>query len=205
VLADSPLGDALQGLLKPRPLFYEGPGKDGLAEFRDFAGTEDLRLSEARISATEALADLFSEHLHASPESIKQVCLEAGLGDQLDRVGWSQVLQTAWAHRMLVGQPAFRPLTLAEAQHFLRKAFVGEAGTSARRLDLPFTHTLLDWVLDRAGSPGEEAEKILREWIQSGTKRIEEELAGLDPEKPLDSRFVRSLCIREQTFAEGQR
>jgi hypothetical protein len=186
-------------------MFYEGPGKEGLAEFRDFAGMEDLRLSEARISATEALADLFSEHLHASPEWIKQVCLEAGLGDQLDRVGWSQVLQTAWAHRMLIGQPEFRPLTPAEAQQFLREAFVDVAGTSARRLDPRFTCTLLDWGLNRAGSPGEEAEEIIREWIRSGTTRIEEELVGLDPEKPVDRRFVKCLCIREQTLTEGQR
>jgi len=205
LLADSPLDSALQGLLKPRPLFYEGPGKEGLAEFRDFAATEDLRVSETRIAATEALADLFSEHLHAAPEGIKQVCLEAGLGDQLDRVSWSQVLQTAWAHRMLAGQPEFRPLTPAEAQQFLLEAFVERAGTSARRLDPAFTHTLLDWTLDRAGSPGEEAEEIIREWVRSGTTRIEEELAGLDPEKPLDSRFVNCLCIREQTLTEGQR
>jgi hypothetical protein len=205
LLADSPLGDALQGLLKPRPLFYEGPAEEGLAEFRDFAGMEDLRISEARISATEALAGLFSEHLHASPGGIKQACLEAGLGDQLDRVSWSEVLQTAWVHQTLSGRPEFRPLTPAEAQEFLQEAFVEVAGTSARRLDPAFTHNLLDWALDRAGAPGEEAEEIIREWIRSGTTRIEEELAGLDPEKPLDSRFVKCLCIREQTLTEGQR
>ena len=55
------------------------------------------------------------------------------------------------------------------------------------------------------GIPEEEAEKIIREWIRSGSTRIEEELAGLDPEKPLDSRFVKCLCIREQTLTEGQR
>jgi hypothetical protein len=205
LLADSPLDDTLRGLLKPRPLFYEGPGKEGLAEFRDFAGMEDLRLSEARVSATEAIADLFSEHLHASPERIKQVCLEAGLGDQLDRVGWSQVLQTAWVHQTLTGQPEFHPLTPAEAQQFLREAFVGVSGTSARKLDPQFTHTLLLWTLDRAGSPGEAPKEIIREWIQSGTTRIEEELEGLDPEKPIDSRFVKCLCIRGETPTEGQR
>jgi len=205
LLADSSLGNALRGLLKPRPLFYEGPDKEGLAEFRDFSGMEDLRISVARISATEALAGLFTEHLNASPDGIKQACLEAGLGDQLDGVSWSRVLQTAWVHRTLSGRPEFRPLTPAEAQRFLQEAFSEVAGTSARRLDPAFTHSLLEWALDRSGSPGEEAEEILREWIRSGTRRIDEELAGLDPEKPLDSRFVKCLCIREQTLTEGQR
>jgi hypothetical protein len=205
LLADSPLGDTLQGLLKPRPLFYEGPGKEGLPDFRDFAGTGDLRISAARVSATEALADLFSEHLHASPEAIKQACLVAGLGDQLDRVSWSQVLQTAWVQRSLTGQPEFRPLAPDEVQQFLRKIFREVAAAAERRLDPAFTQTLLDWVLDRAGLQGEEEEEIIREWIQSGTKRIEEELAGLDPEKPADSRFIKCLCIREQTLTEGLR
>ena len=205
VLADNPLGDALKGLLKPRPLFYEGPGEEGLPTFRDFAGTEDLRISEARLAATEALADLFSEHLHASPDSIKQACLEAGMGDQLDRVSWSQVLQTAWVRQTLSGQPEFRPLETSEAEQFLREAFADAAGTSARSLDPAFTHTLLQWALDRVGSHGQEAEEVVREWIRSGTTRIEEELAGLDPESPIDSRFVKCLCIREQTLAEGQK
>jgi hypothetical protein len=108
-------------------------------------------------------------------------------------------------HRTLSGQPEFRPLTPTEAQQFLRKAFVGGADTSARRLDPAFTHTLIDWALDRADSPGGEAEEIIREWIRSGTGRLEEELAGLDPAKPIDSRFVNCLCIREQTLTEGQR
>ena len=96
-------------------------------------------------------------------------------------------------------------MTPAEAQQFLREAFVGVSGTSARKLDPQFTHTLLLWTLDRAGSPGEAPKEIIREWIQSGTTRIEEELEGLDPEKPIDSRFVKCLCIRGETLTEGQR
>jgi hypothetical protein len=106
---------------------------------------------------------------------------------------------------MLTGQPEFRPLTPAEAQRFLREAFVEPAGTPARRLDPAFTNTLLLWALERVGSPGEEAREIIREWIRSGTMRIEEELEGLDPEKPLDSRFVKCLCIRGETLTEGKR
>jgi hypothetical protein len=55
------------------------------------------------------------------------------------------------------------------------------------------------------GSPEEEARGIIREWIHSGTTRIEEELEGLDPEKPIDSRFVKCLCIRGETLTEGKR
>ncbi len=204
-LVDNPLEDTFRGLLKPRPVFYEGPGEEGLASFRDFAGTEDLQVTTARIAAAESMAHLFSKHLRISPEEIKEACIEAGLGDQLDRVRWSQVLQTAWVHQTLTGQPTFRPLTPAETQQFLRDAFVEVPGSTERRLDPRFAQTLLLWAKDRTGSPGEVAEEILQEWIRTGAGRIEEEFKGLDPELPIDRRFVQCLCICEQTHNEGQK
>ena len=153
---DSPLV-ALRMLFRAGSI-YDPPGKEGLAQFRDFAGIEDVRIATARLAAAEAIADLFSKHLHLSPEKIKEICLEAGLGDQLDRVRWSRVLQTAWVHRTLTGQPEFRPLTPAEAQQFLRDSFMERTGTSARRLDPEFIRTLLLWVSDRTGALGEEVQ-----------------------------------------------
>ena len=203
LLADSPLEDTLQGLLKPRPLFYQGPGREGPSEFRDFAGMEDLRITTARIAAIEALAQLFSRHLHLPPGEIKQACLEAGLGDQIDQVTWSQVLQTTWAVRTLTGQTKFRPLAPDESRQFLRTAFTGAPGTPARRLDPGFTQTLILWTTERTGPLDDEVQEIIRDWIRSGALKIEEELGGLDPEKPIDSRFIHCLCISEQTLSEG--
>ncbi len=204
-LADAPFEDTLRGLLKPRPVFYQGPGTDGLASFRDFAGMEDLRITTARVVVAEAIADLFYRHLQLSPEGIKEICIEAGLGDQLDRVRWSQVLQTAWARRTMTGEPRFSPLTRAEAGRFLRDGFLEMPGGEERRLDPQFTRTLLLWAADRTGSPEEAAEEILQAWIRSGAARVDEELKGLDPEVPIDHRFVQSLCICEKNLTEGQR
>jgi hypothetical protein len=205
LLPDSPLDDTLRGLLKPRPLFYAEPGEDRVAEFRDFAGMEDLRMAGARLTATEALADLFSKRLRLPPEKVKEVCLEAGLGDQLDRVKWSGVLQTTWVLRGLTGHPAFRPLAPAEAQRFIREAFVHKTVGAPRRLDPEFTRTLLLWVSDRTGDAGEEAQAIIKDWVRSGSRAIEEELQGLDPAQPIDGRFVQCLCIRQRGPAEGER
>lgn len=205
LLADSPLDDTLLGLLRPRPLYCEGHGPGGAAEFREFAGMQDVRTTAARLAATEALADLFSDALRFSPEKIKETCLEAGLGDQLDRVKWSQILQTTWVLQRLTGQEVFRPLTLEEVSRFLRDAFAGAPGTPERRLEPSFTGSLQLWVSDRTGALEGEAGEILQEWIEAGGRQIEEELAGLDPEKPVDSRFVRCLCIHPKSLDEGQR
>lgn len=205
LLADSPLEETLQGLLRPQPLFCEFRGGGCPAEFRDFAGMEDVRTTAARLEATEAKATLFSEHLRMPPQRVKELCLEAGLGDHLDRVKWSHVLQTAWVLKMLTGEAKFRPLRPEEAQQFVRSGFLTGTAASARRLDPRFTETLLLWVSERTGEPGEECRETLRGWILSGAREVEEELAGVDPEQPVDTRFVRSLCIRQDTRSEGQR
>ena len=204
-LADSPLDGTLRGLLKPRPMFFEGQGETNLEAFRDFTGMEDLRIGSARMAALEALADLFEQHLHLAPGRIKAICLEAGLGDRLDTVRWSQVLQTLWAVRSLTGMPAFRPLLPDEAQRFLRKAFTGTWGTEERRLDPEFTRTLVHWIMERIRPLGEDTQEIIEAWIRSGTERIEEECKGLDPDRPIDTRFVQCLCMHGQAFPEGQK
>jgi hypothetical protein len=204
-LADSPLDETLRGLLKPRPLFFEGQGEDDPAAFRDFAGMEDLRIGSARMAATESLADLFEQHLHLTPGRIKAICLEGGLGDRLDTVRWSQVFQTLWLVRSLTGILEFRPLLPDEVRQFIRDTFTGTCGTTRRRLDPEFTNMLVSWSLERMGPLEEASQAIIEMWIQSGTKRVEEELKGFDPDRPIDSRFVQCLCIREETLTEGQR
>jgi Family of unknown function (DUF6178) len=204
-LADTLLEETFKGLLKPRPSFFEGTTEEGLAVFRDFAGIEDLRITSERVTAAEAMADLFERHLRLSPERIKQTCLEAGLGDRLDTVKWSQALCSLWVIRALTGQPEFRPLLAEEVQEFLKTGFTGVPGTLARRLDPAFVDSLVRWVLDRTGPQEEAAQRIVEEWIGSGARRIEEELGGLDPAHRIDSRFVQCLCVRQQTFIEGLR
>jgi hypothetical protein len=204
-LADSPLDETLRGLLKPRPLFFEGQGEEDLAAFRDFAGMEDLRIGSARMAATESLADLFEQHLHLAPDRIKAICLEAGLGDRLDTVRWSQVLQTLWVVRSLTGIPEFRPLLPDEVRQFIREAYTGTYGTTERRLDPEFTHTLVHWSLERMRPLVEDTQEIIETWIRSGVKRVEEELKGFDPDRHIDARFVQCLSMHEQTLAEGQK
>jgi hypothetical protein len=204
-LADSPLEETLRGLLKPRPMFFEEQGETNLAAFRDFTGMEDLRIGSARLAASEALANLFEQHLHLAPDRIKAICLEAGLGDRLDTVRWSQVLQTLWVARSLTGMPAFRPLLPDEVQQFIRKAFTGTWGADERRLDPEFTHTLVHWSMERMRPLEADTQEIIEAWIWSGAKRVEEEFKGFNPDRSIETRFIQCLCMHGQTFAEGQK
>jgi hypothetical protein len=204
-LADSPFEETLRGLLMPRPLFFEGQREQDGQGFRDFAGMDDLRIASERTAAVEAMARFFEQPLGLPPEKIKQICLEAGLGDRLDTVRWSQVLHTLWACRTLTGKPAFRPLRPAEVQPFIRAAFSGAPGTPTRGLDPEFTLALVRWCQERMAPLAETTEAIVDAWIRAGSRGLEQELKGFDPEEPIDSRFIQCLCVHEQTLDEGKR
>ncbi len=204
-LADSPFEETLRGLLKPRPLFFEGQREEDDRAFRDFAGMEDLRITSERTAAIEAMARFFERPLDLPPGRIKQICLEAGLGDRLDTVRWSHVLHTIWACRTLTGKPAFRLLRPAEVKRFLRAAFSGAPGASTRGLDPEFTSSLLRWCQEGMAPLAEPTEAVVEAWIRAGSARLEEELKAFDPEEPIDSRFIQCLCIDEQTLDEGKR
>jgi hypothetical protein len=195
-LVDSPLEETLRGLLRPRPLFFEGQKEADSLGFREFAGLDDLDLVAARMAAIEAIADLFVRHLGLAPETIKQTCLEGGLGDRLDTVKWTQVLHTLWVRGTLIGQRAFYPLLPAEVQQFIRQVFVTVPGSSAKGLDPQYTHALLRWSLDRTGSLEATTQVIIEGWIRSGAQRIEEELKDLGLESPVEGRFIQCLCVR---------
>ncbi len=194
-LLDSPLEETLWGLCRQRPLFYEGRSEENYLGFRDFRGLDDLRTVAAHLRAAEVLAGFFEEDLRLPPEEIKRRCLEAGLGDRLDAVKWSQVFHTVSAIEAVSGPGPFRPLTQEEVRRFLRGAFLGRPGTADRRLDPAYVESLVQRLREAVSEPGEEAWKILEEWLRAGAARLEDELKHLDPGRHVDGRFVQALCV----------
>jgi len=118
-LADKPLEETLLGLLRPRPLFFEGEHTDNPEGYREFAGMNDIRMTDDRLAALKGLADLFHNTLSLSPEKVKTLCQEGGLTDRLDSIKWSQILQTFWAWKSLTGTPSFQILRPSDVQHFI--------------------------------------------------------------------------------------
>jgi hypothetical protein len=204
-LVESPLEETLRGLIRPQPLFFVGQDAEAPIAFRSFEGMEDLRVASERIAATEAVACFFFDRLDLPPERVKQICLEGGLGDRLDTVRWSQTLFTLWVRRSLTGQTAFRPLVPGDVQSFIKAHFAGTPGTPTRRLDPGFTNALVHWCLEEMGALDEGTKEIIEGWIRSGADRVEEDLRGFDPHRPIDGRFVQCLCMQERNHSEGKR
>lgn len=194
-LPETPMEETLRGLLRPRPLFFEGQGPDNFLGFREFASQSDIRIAEECLRSLEFLSDYFSVGLSLPPEAIKASCVAAGTAESLDQIKWPTVLATMWVRFAVSGTPAFTPLSVEDVSRFCRAVTAapkagGPAWSQAEEL-------FLRWLLERIpeGSRCERTERILGELFRTAAGSVREELVPLDPSRPLDRRFLRSVCI----------
>ncbi len=194
-LADSPLEETMRGLLRSRPLFYEGQNEKDSFGFREFRDMKDIGITAERLAVIEALANLFIEDLSLPPERIKTICQAGGLADQLDIIKWSQILQTIWAQQTLTGEPKFQILSSADVQAFLKIAFEVDSDGGSKTLSPHFRQTLTNWTLERMDTLNPSTQKFIEGEIIYSTSQLEEELAGIDSDQPVDGRFIKGLCV----------
>lgn len=201
-LADAPLEETFRGLFRPRPLFFEGISEYNWIGFREFVGLEDVQVTKNRLQAAETLSAFFSK-LDLSPENIKIICLEGGLGDTLDMITWSQALHTLWARRTITDRLEFRPLSLSELDLFRQTVFSSETKSYGKKLSPDYMKSLLRWFDGQLSDLEEGVHEILRNWIACGIKQMEQELGGLPKNQKPDPRFIRCLCLQHTVENPG--
>jgi hypothetical protein len=182
---DSPYREALAGFLQRQPQFHGALDGDGSVASRDFRGMRDLHLSYAVLEQIDALPDLFKALLGLD---IAGAPFRANIAGHEIRL--SQILLTALARHALDGRLALAPIEpdrLATARTAImsggRPAHIGER----------FHAALRDVLADRLDPALQETSAG---FINSCLNMLEEDLAELDPDKPIDPRFIRSLLIR---------
>ena len=193
-LADSPLEETLRGVLRPRPLYYEGVSGENWLGFREFSSLADVRTVSDRIRGAAALADLFAG-LGLSPDQIKEECLRAGLGDRLDTIKWSHVLSTIWVRQSLGGPIVFQPLAPAELGRFGRTLLPPSEPGQGRRLDPEYSRTLFIWLRDRLPEPPDRVRRMVENWARAGAGQLEQEIGGLGEGTEPDPRYIQAVCM----------
>jgi len=195
-LAGSPLEETLWAVTRPRPLFFDQGHPESFLGFRDFQSLEDIQACRDVLAAVQLLSRFFNRR-GLSPEAIKAACLEGGWGDRADQIRWSSVLNTLRAGRLVCGEDTFRLLQPEQVGQFARRFFSeGPPGGAGRTLHPDFADGTLRWVEEEAGPATLRVEAVLSRWVRAATSRLDQELGGLDPDRPPDPRFVGSLCMR---------
>lgn len=182
---DSPFREALAGFMQPQPRFAEVLDREGAVAVRDFRAMRDLHLAYAVLERIEALPDLFKALLGLDIASAPFRANIAGHDIKL-----SQIMLTALAHHALDSRLTLAPI---EPQRLAAARNAIMTGEKPGRLNEDFRE-MVRYVLAARLDPT--LQERAAGFVNSCLNMLEEDLAELDPTKPIDPRFIRSLLIR---------
>jgi hypothetical protein len=172
---DTPYREALAGMLRMKPAFFEGLERPGEIRYRAFATTRDLDRARAIIDEVASLCDACRGLVGQAPGELAVLRPR-----EADDFRLSAVLLTAFAHFALGRAPSLEPIATSELGE-LRAATL-DPGSGGLKVDV--RHRFLGTI---AGGTG---------FLEFSLNRFEEEFLALAADRPVDPRFVTCLMIR---------
>jgi hypothetical protein len=155
---------------------------------RDFRTMRDVHLGYALLEQLDAAPDLFRGLFGLD---IAGAAFRAQIAGYEIRL--SQILLTAFARAMIDDRLAVEPLEpnrLEEA----RRAILSLESRPAR-LSEAFRRRIDDIMRERLG---DDLRRRSADYVNSCLNLLEEDLGDIDPARPIDPRFIRSLLIRRE-------
>ncbi len=183
---DSPYREALGGFLERQPRFHGALDRKGAVAMRDFRSMRDIHLGYAMLEQLDAAPDLFRALFGLD---IAGAAFRAQIAGYEIRL--SQILLTAFARALIDGRMAIEPLE-ADRLEEARRAMLSLESRPARLSDA-FRIRIDGMMKERLG---EDLRRRSADYVNSCLNLLEEDLGDIDPARPIDPRFIRSLLIR---------
>jgi hypothetical protein len=183
---DSPFREALTGFLQRQPQFHGSLDRSGAVVGRDFRAMSDLHLGYAVLEQIDAVPELFKTLLGLDVASAPFRASIAG-----HEIRLSQILLTAIARYALDRRLTFIPLEperLEDARHAMMTR-----GDRPARLREDFRRSIDELMAARLDEP---LRRRSAGFLNSCLNHLEEEIGELDPNLPIDPRFIDTLLIR---------
>jgi hypothetical protein len=186
-LLDFPIRQRVEGLLQPRPKYFELDEQRGVGELRDFESHEELDETRAALGMAEIVGSLLVDRLGFDPRDALGGVPPGGASS----LKLSGAFLTALAWHATDGRLATEPLPPAVVADFLRdvasrRTADPEAGAGA--LDGLVRTVVERFSLDPRQAP------VLTAFGRYCLEQLVEECGGLDPSVPPDPRYV--TCLR---------
>jgi hypothetical protein len=187
-LLDAPLGPALSGLLRPRPMHFDATAESEADAFHDFRSLEEIDEAAVALRMAETLGRVFVERLGLDVATLVRK------GDELPHgtPRFSTLFLTSLAWCAASDELRCEPLPAEITARFLRTV------ASRRTADPAAPGRALDQLLDRIGAAidlGLDEHQALRAFGKACLEKLDNECSALDPGAPVDPRFVSCLLV----------
>jgi hypothetical protein len=183
---DSPYREALEGFLRPAPLYFSGLDGEGAVVLRDFREMRDLHTAHGVLEQLEQLPALFLRLLGIDLAAVDFRAQTAGRDIRL-----SQLLLTALVNQVLEGRLSPQPIAAARLGIARNRIMTGE---QPARLAPAFRALVNDSVAARLDSA---VARQSAPYINSCLSLLEDELTELPAHTQPDPRFIQTLLLRQ--------
>ncbi len=184
---DAPLGEVMDGLLRPHPLWYAGP--DEAPAYREFRSLSEVDRAARSVDKAEFLGRFLLSVVDLRLED----CKDALVGLEPENLKASTVFLTALVNAALGRGFRFAPIERSSAREGLARVWVEDR--PPRRAKPELVDASVEWARTLTPLPeGDEA--YLREFVEECFGLLEEEFGHLSPDEVPDPRFTRGLWIR---------
>jgi len=192
-LLDSPIRDRVQGLLEPRPLYFELDESGESGRLRDFLAASELEETRVALEVAEVLGTLLIGRLGLDVARVLEADASPA-GAEAPRFSTTLITLLAWhaTRSELRGDP----LPADVAADFLRT--VASRRTASPEAPGRALGNLLRQLAERFELQSREI-SILEGYGRFCLDRLSAECGGLDPGIPVDRRMVRCLLVREES------
>lgn len=191
-LLGEPLGDVVDALVRPRPLFaaraLAGEGRD-----RPFRGMDEVARCAEVLDRADALRRLFIDGLGLDLAPAEVFDLTGCIPESPADLSLGLILRTAIAHLIVEGALRFTPVPASHLPLLVRRlgALLGHEPT-----DSELRHEVFDALRERIEAPTEIELHHLGDFVDQNLAELRDALGGLDPNEPVDPRFVGAFVIR---------
>ncbi len=175
--------EALAGLGRLRPVYFEGLDGGGRLGFRDIESQADLSRLTVAMDDAEAVLGFFEASLHFSPDAMLAGLARSGV--EPGEVRLTTLFRTGLAQALLTDAFAFEPLSRDDLASFLGLVVSHGDGDTVRRSDA--AETLLT-------SLGEHVEPTVRSWMTDAVDELVLAL-GRVAAHDLDPRYASELVL----------
>lgn len=195
-LLDPPLREFAEGILRKKPLLYEGVVDPASTRYRTFKALKELGLAEELLSYIEAICLLHSDLYGWDPSALKEVDLRGAHPGRWEDLTFKALTLTALARRALGEDFSFAPLTASQLLEFLRRAFVLEGERTGHQLRPAFAEGVWAFVEALVAPLPPPQVGLVKRFFAEALEDLREEYRDLDLRGTLDPRFLRLLVVK---------
>ena len=195
VLLDPPFDEIVAGANRAHPELYSGTTDEGHPRYEPIRTVEQLRTLQAVLAQGEAVVSFFEEFVGFSPAAFDATELEGVSEDQRQFVRFSTLLLTAVANFAIGKGWSLDPLSAAGVDLFAAAVIAGTG--DYRTLDTRLREQLDRQLTPAEGTAAPERDRMaaLRQYVSRCLDSLEEALAPLPGDQPVDPRYLGSLLL----------